>query len=275
MKDVLFFSLIISLFLASTQAAHAEVSTKFTLETGLEYYTGNYGGSQPTDILYLPVTGKVQRKEWTLKLTIPYLEITGANRVVDGLGQTIATASNNRTVRSGMGDWIVAATRNVYNGGAQGFLLNLTGKSKLATADSAKGLGTGVNDYALESTLFKPADILTPFGTLGYKRYGSPATYRLNNVFYGSLGASYKFSQDTNAGAMFIAGQRVMANKSNRAEVLFFVSHMLGRQWKTQGYVLKGFTDSVPNWGGGVLVDYIFEMKQKPAQLVLSGFGDA
>jgi hypothetical protein len=258
MKDVQFVSLLISLYLASIQTVRAEVNNKFTLETGLEYYSGKYGTNQATDILYVPVTGKVQGKDWTLKLTIPYLEITGANTVVDRLGQTVAVASNNRSVRSGMGDWIVAATRNVYNGGSGGFAVNLTGRAKFATADSAKGLGTGANDYALETTVFKPYESLTTFGTLGYKNYGSPATYKLNDVFYGSLGGSYKFDQYTNGGAMLIASQRVMASRSNRAEVLLFVSHSLAKQWKTQGYVLKGFTNSVPDVGGGVLVDYVF-----------------
>jgi len=269
MKDAISVSLIAIFCLASTHEVQAEVNTRFSLETGLEYYTGNYASDHSTDILYIPVTGKIKGKEWTLKMTIPYLEITGASNVVNGLGQTTETVTHSHIVRSGMGDWILAGTRNVFNGGASGYMVNLTGKVKLATADSSKGLGTGENDYAVESSLFKPSGSFTSFGTLGYKTYGSPAAYKLNNVFYGSVGGSYRFNPDTSGGAMFIAGERIMDNRSNRAEVLLFASHTLGKQWKTQGYLLKGFTDSVPNWGGGVLVEFIIEMKPRSSNLVL------
>jgi hypothetical protein len=269
MKDVASVSLIAIFCLASTHEVQAEVNTRLTLETGLEYYTGKYASDHTTDILYIPVTGKIKGKEWTLKMTIPYLEITGASNVVNGLGQTAGTATHNHIVRSGMGDWVLAATRNVFNGGARGYVVNLTGKVKLATADSSKGLGTGENDYAVESTLFKPSDGFTSFGTLGYKTYGSPVAYKLKNVFYGSLGGSYRFNPETSGGAMLIAGQRIMANRSNRAEVLLFASHTLGKQWKAQGYLLKGFTNSVPDWGGGVLVEYAIEIKQKSFQFAL------
>ena len=269
MKDAISVSLISILFLASIHVVHAEVNTKITLETGVEYYTGKYASDHSTDILYIPVTGKIKGKEWTLKMTIPYLEITGASNVVNGLGQTTETVTHSHIVRSGMGDWVLSATRNIFNGGSGSFVVNLTGKVKLATADSSKGLGTGENDYAVESSLFKPSGSFTSFGTLGYKTYGSPAAYKLNNVFYGSLGGSYRFNPETSGGAMLIAGQKIMANRSNRAEVLLFASHILGKQWKAQGYLLKGFTNSVPNWGGGVLVEYIIEMKQRSSKLVL------
>jgi hypothetical protein len=243
----------------------------------LEYYTGKYGTNHSTDIFYIPVTCKVQNRDWTVKMTVPYLEITGANNVVDRLGLTTGIATHSHTVRAGMGDLLVSASHNALDGGANEISVRLTGKVKFATADSSKGLSTGKNDYAFESTVFKPSDTVTTFGTLGYKKYGTPATYKLNDVFYGSLGGSYKFSPDTSGGAMFYAGQRVMDNRANRSEVLIFVNHTLGRKWKTQGYLLKGFTQSVPNWGGGVMVDYVIEMKQQQTTtgFVPRGSGEA
>jgi hypothetical protein len=277
MKEVLSASLIAVLFPITVHSAHAETIGRLTLETGLEYYTGKYGSSHPTDIMSIPVTCKVQNKDWTVKMTIPYLEITGASNVVDRFGQTTGTATHSHTVRAGMGDLLVATSHNVLDGGTGELSIKLTGKVKFATADSSKGLSTGKNDYAIESTLFKPSNSITTFGTLGYKKYGSPATYKLNDVFFASMGGSYKFSPDTSGGAMFFAGQRIMDGRENRAEVLFFVNHTLSRKWKTQGYLLKGFSQSVPSWGGGVLIDYIFELKQQQTTtgFVLRGSDEA
>jgi hypothetical protein len=250
-------SFVASFALIPMHAARAEADGKFSLETGMDYNTGKYGGSQATDILYVPFTGKYQGKEWTLKVTVPYLRITGPSSVVNGVGQTVTYANAPRTSRSGLGDVVVAATHNVYNGGAKGIMVNLSGKVKFGTANSNKGLGTGKNDYALESSIFRAFGDLTAFGTLGYKVYGSPAAYQLRNIFYGSFGGSYKYDQATNAGAMLILGQKVTAIGSPRTEALLFVNHKLEKNWKIQGYVLKGFTNSVPSWGCGASVDYL------------------
>jgi hypothetical protein len=259
---------------AFAQSVYAELSEKYTLETGMEYFSGSYGSTVHTDILYVPLTGKIQGRDWSAKMTVPYLEITGTGGVVSGIGQTVVP-TNTRRVRNGWGDVNMSASRNVYNDISSGFMVNLAGKVKLATASAAKGLSTGKHDYAVEATLFQRPEILSPFATIGYKKYGSPAAYKLNNVFYGSFGASYKLSQESNVGAMYIAGQKVMDNRPVRSELLLFGSHIFDRNWKIQGYLLKGFTTSVPDWGGGVLIDYIFENRKPPQGVVLLGYSDA
>ncbi len=241
------------------KAAHAEEIGKFSLETGMDVNTGKYGGTQSTEILYVPFTGKYQGKSWTLKLTIPYLQITGPNNIINGVGAA-GTATTTRSSRSGMGDVLAAATHNAYNGGPAGLIVNLTGKVKLGTAKSTNGfgLGTGKNDYAFQSDLFQVAGDLTTFGSVGYKLHGSPAGYKLNDVFYGSLGVSYKFRQETNGGMMLDLGQKSTATGSSHIQAIFFLSQKLSKNWKAQGYVLKGFTNAVPDVGAGAAFAYLF-----------------
>lgn len=257
---ILAVSLVSAFSLAPIQAAHANGDGQFSLETGMDYNTGKYGGTQSTDITYVPVIGKYQGKEWTLKMTIPYLKISGPANVIaiNGAGLTGAATTNTRSTRSGLGDVVVAATHNAYNGGASGLVVNLTGKVKLGTASSTNGLGTGKNDYSLQSDLYKATGNYTTFGTFGYRVYGSPATYTLKNAFFGWIGVSYKFGQETNGGIMLNGGQKVTAAGSSRQEALLFISHKLEKNWKAQGYVLKGFTNSVPDWGAGATATYLF-----------------
>jgi len=258
MKNAIFAASLIALFAtAPMQTAYAEESGKFSLETGMDYNTGKYGGTQSTDILYVPVTGRYQAKSWTLKLTVPYLQISGPSNVINGVGLTGAAITNTSTTRSGLGDVIAAATHNAYNGGASGLLVNLTGKVKFGTASSSKGLGTGKNDYALQSEAYQVTGNLTSFGTLGYKVHGAPVGYTLNNVFYGSLGGSYKFDQETNGGMMLNLAQKTTMRGSSHVEAIFFASHKLDKNLKVQGYVLKGFTRSVPNWGAGATIAFL------------------
>ena len=139
-------SLFASFATVMVQPALAEESGKYTLETGMDYNTGKYGGTQSTNILYVPFTAKYKDKLWTLRVTVPYLRITGPANVINGVG-AVATANAGVTTRSGLGDVILGATRSVYSDSASRTLVNLTGKVKLGTTSSTRGLGTGANDY--------------------------------------------------------------------------------------------------------------------------------
>jgi len=250
---------VISLVAIFTSAPFKKASAveygKFTLETGMDYNTGKYGGTQSTSILYVPVTLKYFRNSWTLKLTVPYLQISGPYYVINGVGVT-GVATPNTTTRSGLGDVVLAATRNVFDS-SSGFFVNLTGKLKLGTADSAQGMGTGRNDYAFQTDIFQLTGRLTSFGTLGYKVYGKPSGYSLNNVIYGLLGGSYQFGQETNGGMMLNLAQKSTVTGETRIETIIFASHKLDKNLKAQGYLLKGFTRSVPDWGIGASIGYL------------------
>ncbi len=241
---------------APFQEASAEDIGKFSLETGMDYNTGTYGGAQSTSIKYVPVTFKYQRKLWSLKLTVPYLQISGPYNVINGLGPT-GTASTITSTRSGLGDVVATATRNIFYSDSSRSIVNMTGKVKFGTASSEKGMGTGKNDYAIQFEVYQLTGSMTSFGTLGYKVYGKPTGYTLNNVYYGSLGGSYKFNQDTNGGLLLSLAQQSTATGSSRKEVILFVSQKLGKYLKVQGYLLKGFTRSVPDRGIGASVVFL------------------
>ena len=257
MKPAILATSLIALFAtAPIQTAYAEESGKFSLETGMGYTTGKYGGTQSTNILYVPVVGKYEVKSWTLKLTVPYLRVSGPRNVINGVG-VAGAATTATTTRSGLGDVIAAVTHNSYNGGSSGLLIDLTGKVKFGTASSTQGLGTGKNDYAFQVDLYQTTGDHTNFGNVGYKIYGSPVGYKLNKVFYGSLGGSYKFNQETSGGMMVNFSQKVTAKGSSHIQAIFFASRKLDKNLKAQGYILKGFTNSVPSWGVAATVAYL------------------
>jgi len=230
----------------------------FSLTTGLDYSTGKYGGTESTDILYIPLIGKYEADKYTLKLTVPYLQITGPGNVVRDVGQVGTASSTTRTRQSGLGDVVAAGTYNMYDGRANGTLVDVTAKIKFGTADDAKGLGTGEKDYSLQAELYKTLGKNTVFGTLGYKVMGSPTGVTLRNVFYGSLGAGHKYSQETSAGLILDLREKASAAGHAQQELTAYVSHKLGRTWKAQAYAVKGFSDGSPDWGAGAMVTAAF-----------------
>jgi len=229
----------------------------FSLTTGLDYSTGKYGGTETTEIFYIPFTGKYEAGEYTLKLTVPYLEVTGPGNVLIDLGP-IGPASTTSTRQSGLGDIVVAGTYNMYEGRGNGTLVDVTAKIKFGTADDAKSLGTGKNDYALQADLYKTLGKNTVFGTLGYRVMGDPPGVTLNNVFYASLGAGHQYSQETSAGLILDLREKASATSFAQQELTAYVSHKLGKTWKAQAYALKGFSDGSPDWGAGAMFTAAF-----------------
>ncbi len=127
----------------------ARADDDFSLATGFDFSSGKYGAKLATDILYIPVTAKYEWDDGFVKLTVPYIVVTGPGGVVRGVGLLHPTRlRTTRTTAAGLGDVTASAGRTVYSGDA--LSLDLVGNVKFGTADEKKGLGTGQNDYSGE-----------------------------------------------------------------------------------------------------------------------------
>ena len=244
---------IILLAIATLSAsAWAEVTNSLT--TGVDYSSGKYGGTSSTDILYVPVTGKMQFDYLYLKLTVPYISITSAgDAVVRGMGRVRTTnTSTKTTTQSGLGDVVAAAGYTVVETDA--LMLDLVGKIKFGTADAAKNLGTGENDYSAQLDAFYTLNKTTLFATAGYKVVGAPAGITVNNVVYGTVGASKKLNDKNSAGVMLDAAQASTALGSDTAELSVFISNKISSSLKAQVSLLKGFSDGSPDYGGSIML---------------------
>jgi hypothetical protein len=231
-----------------------------TLGAGAEYSSGKYGSSEKTEILYLPVTAKYETGPWALKAVVPYVRITGPGNVV-GAGAdrvTLPGAPAARRTESGLGDIVASAFYNVMNERTGAFGLDLGAKVKLGTADETKGLGTGENDYSLQADVFKPLGSLTAFGSLGHRWYGDPPGVDLRNVFYASVGASYRQSADTSFGLAYDFRPSITSTGGRISEATAFVSHRISRDVKLQLYGIKGFSTGSPDFGLGTVLNFGF-----------------
>jgi hypothetical protein len=240
------------------------VDGQFSLSTGFDYSSGDYGGSTSTDILSVPVIGKYETGPWTYKLTVPYIEVTGPGNVVPGVGRANAVkgkkgaAVSGTSTESGLGDVTGAVTYNLFAGSASEPAIDLTGKIKLGTADLDKGLGTGENDYSAQVDAYQTFGQITGFATLGYSILGSSSAIPLDNVFYVTLGAGYKFDDRLSGGLMLDLRQAASSFSGPRRELTGYVNYKLDREWKVQAYLLQGFADGSPDYGFGALVTRMF-----------------
>lgn len=270
-----------SLLLIGVPVARAADNGQFSLSAGAIYTSGKYGTNTTTDIWSVPLTAEYQSDRWTLKLTVPYISISGAGNVIPGVGQVVNSNPHGRGLgrglsgggttvvpggtttttsgsASGLGDVVASAGYGVYRSADRTFGLDLTGKIKFGTADENKGLGTGKDDYGLSVDAYKVMGDWTAFGGVGWMKYGSSAYIRLKNGANANIGMDYKFSRNDDFGAYYYYRQKIATNGGPQSELTAYWNHRLGSGWRLQSYVLGGFANGSPDYGVGASLKYSF-----------------
>lgn len=244
---ILFFSL---------ATCHAD--EQWTFSTGMDYSSGKYGGTRHTETLYVPLSIRYEVSDWTLRATIPYLESSGPSDVV-GRGTdriTLNSGTDAHRKVAGLGDLVLSVSWTAVQS-AQ-WLVELGTKVKLATADEKEGLGTGKNDYSVQTEIYRSIERHTLFGTLGFKKMGSPEGSALKDPVYSSMGWSLRAGQHTSLGLSYDFRQKIQEQGAPIREASAFITQRLDDHWKVQTYVVSGFSKASPDLGGGLFVFYAY-----------------
>ena len=265
-----FASAVVALFFCLAAAPAPAADGTFSLGVGIDYTSGDYGTGTTTKITSIPVTGKYESGPWLLRVTVPYLYVSGGTAVIPGLG---APPNLNPTVRGGApggggttttgsangpGDVVAAMTYNLQYDSATRAGIDLTGKIKFGTADRDKGLGTGENDHSVQIDAFRGYGMYTFFGGVGYTFYGSSEFITLNDAFNAVAGGTYKIGDRDTAGLSLDVGDRVAPDTFPRRELTAYFTRRLDGNWKAQAYFLKGLADGSPDWGVGASISHAF-----------------
>ena len=265
------------LLLIGAPVAHAATtdSGRFSLSAGADYSSGKYGTDTTTDIWSVPVAAAYQTDRWTFKLTVPYINISGAGNVIPGVGKVnngnpkgrgrgnggVATPAPGTAASgsaSGLGDITASAGYELFGSADRTFGLDLTGKVKFGTADENKGLGTGKNDYGLSQDTYKVSGAWTAFGGVGWMKYGSSQYIQLKNGFNANIGADYKLGASDNIGAYYYYRERIADTGASQSELTGYWNHKFNDSLRVQAYALAGFADGSPDYGVGASLKYSF-----------------
>jgi hypothetical protein len=256
----------------------AHAGNGFSVGAGTRYSTGAYGTDTTTDIWSTPFAASYQAKRWTFAVTVPYLRVTGSGNVIPGTGPVgnrdllgrglggllgdgsaaNAGASRTRTSAAGLGDVVASAGYGLLANDDHSAWLALTGKVKFATANTRKGLGTGRNDYGLSLDGYKTWGRWTPFGGVGWTRYGSSRAIRLRSGVSADAGLDYRIESGDNVGVSYTFRQRIAAGGAAQSEITTYWNHNFSDRFRLQGEALGGMTRGSPDWGIGTSVDYTF-----------------
>lgn len=248
--------------LCLAQSALAADEGRWRIGSGFDYSSGTYGTGIDTTILAVPVDFRYETGPWVLKLSVPYLEISGASSVIPGVGPV--DRGNRRgggaveSSASGIGDSTLAATYAAYYNAASRAGFDLTAKLKLATGDENAGLGTGSDDVSVEVDGYQGMPDFTVYGAFGYTIFGDSPIVDLQNVFYGYAGLSRPLNASDRLGFEVDLRQSGSPAPLERRELMGFFMRRFDLHWRGQAYLLKGFADGSPDWGVGATIAYSF-----------------
>lgn len=243
---------------ALSGATHAQDGSSLSMGIGLDQSSGTYGTTTTTDVTSTTVYALYERGDWWLRLAVPYLQVTGDGSVVVSSGHggrrsmSGTMTSATRTTQSGLGDVVAMASYNLVSSEGGGSGLDLAGRIKFGTASGT--MGSGKNDYAAQLTAYSSIGDFSPSLMLGYEVLGSSTDLPLNNIAYGTVGASYAITDKTDIGADYRYAQRAAATGSEQREASLYTGIQIGRDTYLRAYVMKGLADGSPDSSYGLSV---------------------
>ena len=243
------------LYGAPASAAPARtIYRRFKASVGFHYSSGDYGTSDTTEIIYVPLVLTAEISRFRVQATIPYLHVDGPSEgIVEGPEGPIAGDGD------GLGDLPVRA----------GYLLprkvdwplwvpfvEIIGLVKFPTASRDDGLGTGEFDFGVDAELTWAIGRLTPVGAVGYRVLGDPPGFELDDVFAASAGAMFRIVDAVSIGALIDYREASSSSTGERLEIVPFASWKLATHWSVDPYVCAGLASGSPDGGVGVQFGY-------------------
>ena len=247
----------------------SEEEVKVKISAGFESSTGDYGQEAvSTDIWYFPVVTKATYRNWTARLTVPYMRIKGPGTVIGGVvvcrdisGKeddcSVVNPGSTVTTESGLGDIIGALTYTI-DIEKHDIFLDFTGKIKFPTADEDKRLGTGETDYEIRMDSTKIFGSAYIFGGVGRRFVGSPSQFQLDDIWLLNAGGGYQVNRKFGVGASYDFRES-SSTTDDPSEATGYLTYKVTDSVTAMLYGLIGFSDGSPDTGAGLQFSYKFE----------------
>ena len=123
---------------------------------------------------------------------------------------------------------------------------------KLPTASRNQGLGTGEPDFTMELAPYGYLGSHTWFAALGYRKYGDTPTTDYRDGWLLRLGLSRPLSDYQAMGLSLRFRQSNRAGRDDQQSLMLFHDLRLEQGWRTQTYLIRGFSDATAEWAGGL-----------------------
>jgi hypothetical protein len=238
---------------------------RWQFTTGIDFATGEYGGSRSTDVITVPFSAKTYFSgDWSVRASIPFLTIHGPANVVifgeDGIGgpgELGGGGSGERTQTStGFGDASVIVTKSFNRIGGGPMYIDAKARVRLPTGDEDEGLGVGAWDFGLDAEVGAVWNRRGVYASLGRRFRGDSDFFQRRDGWAMSVGGWMAAGERTDVGAFYDWNEHSLAGFDDRQDIGGYVSYRLTREFKLQGSVVTGLTDSSSDLQVGLLLIY-------------------
>ena len=231
---------------------------EFTVSSGFDYSTGDYGLPLSTEIITIPFAVSYTVQATTLDLSLPYLRVNGPGDVIPGIGRYAGRVRVTKSVTRGLGDLTLGATHQFAAPEGQNWSWSAGAEYKFGTASTDKNLGTGKDDFAAHVDLNCQHGALTPFATLGFRWLGNPAGADLRDYLYATAGINWAYSEKVTVAALVDWSEKNSDSGKSSSNFTVSVSRTLGSGWTAQAYGMLGGSDATPDYGVGLSLSRSF-----------------
>lgn len=250
-KTILAFGLCAAAVTSPAFAQSADDAADVSITTGIDYSSGDYGTGTDTEILVVPVSARIRTGDVRFSASIPYIRIKGSGDILGGDGGPIIVDPNSPvTTRSGLGDLTLGANYAIPED-RLGLGIDLGARVKVPTADA--GLGTGKTDVSFSGELSRTFGTVTPFVQAGYRILGDPDGVDLDNVWFGSVGASAAVGPSVLL-ASYDYRQATSALVNDSQEIFGALSTPISKALNLTFYGSAGLSEGAPDYGVGAMV---------------------
>ena len=247
---------------APAMAGAASAETRVSFASGVDYSSGDYGGVIDTEVVSVPLSARLAGDKWSVRVTIPYLSITGPADVADnvegggdggdtgGGGGAIVRSGTDR----GFGDTTFALTRSFRHlgGDDSNVYVDVTGRVRLPTGDDEKGLGVGTTDYTLSSEIGNSGRAGGGYVTLGRRFLGDRDRSDRQDGWQGGVGGWFRAGENTRIGASYSWREASLDSNEDPAQAGIYVSHRLSDALRVSVNLSDGLSAASADYSAGV-----------------------
>jgi hypothetical protein len=277
-------SIRLKLMTVATGAIFAPVAfaAQWQIASGAEYSRGSYGELTSTEALVVPLSIKLSLGHFSLRASVPYISVRGPADIApvieggsgsdsSGSGSNSGSGSSgsgssgsgsddggttsvfpaNRDTR-GFGDASLAATWSFVDLWSTRLYLDLTGRVRLPTGDTTKGLGTGVTDYAALAELGWDGRKGGVFISGGRRLLESTATVTRQDGWQASAGYWRNIGKRSVFGMQANWRKAAIAGGVDPRSVDAFLSRGLSSGWKLEVSGSAGLSDASADYVAGL-----------------------
>jgi hypothetical protein len=258
-----------------------------SISFGTEYATGKYGTDSRTRSVYMPLTVTWSPNErFDVGVEIPFLYQSNSNVTTTLFNSSQSTPAAKTVLRggpggnggmilqqqtsstsitgstesdvSGLGDVILRAGYILFEGNNALPQLRMSGFVKTPTASDSDGLGTGKFDFGGGLDLGKWYGDLHLTGEALYTYQGRVSGFDLKNYFSYTAGVGYQLLESLEPMVLVKGATAPSGYSRNLLEARGRILWSLSYRTTIDLYTSRGFSDSSPDYGGGISVIYTF-----------------